>query len=99
MPVVNELGHFVRRLIFSVDPASALDAVVVLRVVSTVADAGKAGRCCRNDSLSSRCRGPITRKDRVSMGNRGAKKCGLNCRQIDNLRRFVRSVPLLANAY
>jgi len=77
---INELGYPARRLIFSVNPVWALDATVVLRVVSVGADARKAGRCCRNDSPSSRSDGQVTGKDRVSLGNRAAKKCGPYCR-------------------
>jgi len=36
---INELGRQVRRPIFIVDPVCALDAEVIHRVVSTLADA------------------------------------------------------------
>jgi len=40
---INELDHHIRRLIFSVDAVWALDAALVLRAVSTVADGRNAG--------------------------------------------------------
>jgi len=93
-PDINELGRPVRRLIALVHAVRALDAAVVLRAVSTLSNARKAGRCCRNDSPSSRSGRQTTWKDRDSVGNRDAQDCGPNCRQIDNLRKYVRPVLL-----
>jgi len=71
----------------------------MLRAVSALADARNADRCCRNDSPSSRSGGQTTGKTRDSAGNQEEEQCGPNCRQIDNLRKCVRSVVLPVDAY